>query len=191
MTLWLLRGSYASGLTDVISVVLTWQWSLKIPWSQTNCPLHICPYAKEEPAVLFPLLNTRGFSLQCFWSQSSTSLLSMIYRSLKVFTSDVFPSRHMKVVCFFTLSPSCSLVSIPAVCTALVSVSHQSWLTNNDPYAMLSLSHQSPAFSYVSRSRHLCRELRFLPVTDHLGKSRCWTLKWGTRGSVSEQQHQH
>lgn len=187
-----LRGSDVFGLTDVIYVVLTWQWSLKILWSQPNCPLHICPYAKVEPAILSSTKLT-SFSLQCFCSQSSTSLRATIYRSLKVFTSDVFPSMHVRVGCFFTLSPSFP-ISILAMSAALVSVSHQSWLTNNEPCATLPLSHHSPAFSYVNRSRQLRRELQFLPVTDPL-------TTWGNpgvtvlnsevryRGSVNGLQH--
>lgn len=89
---------------------------------------------------------------------------------------------HVRVGSFFSLSPSCSLVSVLAMSAALVSVSHQSWLTNHDPCAMLFFSHHSAAFSHVSRRRQLCGELRVFPSHSPPGEIQmllCWTLKWG------------
>lgn len=106
---------------------------------------HVCPPAKEDLAIPSSPKPT-SFSSDYFWTQSSISLSAMIYTSLKVFTSVVFPSVHGRAGSFFTLSLSYSLVSILAMSAALDTLSHQSCTTNSEPCAMLSLSHHFPAF---------------------------------------------
>lgn len=167
--------------------MLTWQWSLKILWSQPSCPLHICPHAKVEPAVL---CSTKSF-LQCSCSLSSTSLYAMTYRSLKVFTADVFPSMHVRVGCFFTLSPSCSLVSILAVSAALVSVSHRLAMIHVPCYPFhIILQH----FLMWAGSGSFVENLDFSQSLTHWPPGEiqmllCWTLKGGTRSLVSRLKH--
>lgn len=179
--------------TDVIYVVLTWQWSLKVLWSQPSCPLRICPYDKVEPAVFSSTKLTR-FSFQCFCSQSSTFLCAMFDTSLKVFTSDVFPSVYVRVGCFFTQSPSCSLESVLAVSAALVRVSHQTdWLVMIHvlcyPFHII-LQH----FFTGTGAGSFVENLDFSQSLTHWPWGQihmlvCWTLKRGTQGSVSGRQH--
>lgn len=169
--------------------MLTWQWSLKILWYQPSCPLHICPHAKVEPAVL---CSTKLESfLQCSCSLSSTSLHVMTYRSLNVFTADVFPSMHVRVGCFFTLSPSCSLVSILAVSAALVSVSHRLAMIHVPCYPFhIILQH----FLMWEGSGSFVENLDVSQSLTHWPPGEiqillCWTLKGGTRSLVSRLKH--
>lgn len=169
--------------------MLTPQWSLKIQWSQPNCPLHVCPHAKVEPAVLCST-KLKSF-LQCSCSLSSTSFQAMTYRSLKVFTTDVFPSMHVRVGCFFTLSPFCSLVSVLAVSAALVSVSH--WLAViHVPHSLFHniLQH----FLTWAGSGSFAENFDYSQPLTHWSPGAiqmllCWALKGGTSSLASRLKH--
>lgn len=129
----------------VICVVFIWQRDLKVLCRGPSKWAHVCPPAKEDLTILSSTKPT-SFSSEYFWTQSSISLSAMVYTSLKVFTSVVFPCMHGRADSFFTLSLSYPLVSILAMSAALDTLSHQSWMTNSEPCAMLSLSHHFPAF---------------------------------------------
>lgn len=113
----------------VIYVVFIWQRDLKVLCRGPLEWAHVCPPAKEDLAIPSSPKPT-SFSSDYFWTQSSIPLSAMIYTSLKVFTSVVFPSMHGRAGSFFTLSPSYSLVSIwPCLLHWILWVTKAAWLT--------------------------------------------------------------
>lgn len=158
-----------------------------IQWSQPSCSLHVCPHAKVEPAVLCST-KLKSF-LQCSCSLSSTSFHAMTYRSLKVFTTDVFPSMHVRVGCSFLQCPFCSLVSVLAASAALVSVSH--WLAViHVPHYLYHIILQH--FLTWAGSGSFAENLDYTQPLTHCSPGAiqmllCWALKGGTSSLASRQ----
>lgn len=143
---------------------------------------HLSP-CQSGPAVLCSTKLTSF--LQCSCSLSSTSFHAMTYRSLKVFTTDVFPSMHVRVGIFFTLSPFCSLVL--AASAALVSVSHWLAMIHVPCYLFhIILQHflmWAGSGSFAENS-DCCQSLTHWPP-GAIQMLLCWTLKGGTRSLAS------